>query len=221
MQSSHSRTSRFLQTLKNAVFGNNSTTNSLGYETETSTPKPDPSNGHSKDTVQALHDTDRSTETPKLDRGQQYINKGTSAEPKWVKPPGVENKTCFGRLYEGTSGEASQRYYFYTDQNLVVLAIEGHECMLLDYHEVQDLASLLNELLAHELFNVIQFFENGTQEQVRTFVPAEEAVEAFKHYTNNVASRIGTTKRVIITDQLDCTNAEWIHGQGVVFPKPS
>ena len=65
-----------------------------------------------------------------------------------------------------------------------------------------------------EFFSVVQFFEDGSQEYVRTHVDADEAVTAFKHYTNNV------TVRVIIVDCLDCTNAEWIFGQGVVFPKP-
>lgn len=69
-----------------------------------------------------------------------------------------------------------------------------------------------------ELFSVYQFFENDTQEQVRCNVSAEEAVEAFQHYTNNVAARTGITKRVIITDQLDCTNMEWIHGKGITYP---
>ena len=69
-----------------------------------------------------------------------------------------------------------------------------------------------------ELFHVFQFFENGTQEQVRTSVCAKEAVDAFLHYTNNIPARCGLTKRVIIVDQLDCTNAEWIYGQGIVFP---
>ncbi len=70
-----------------------------------------------------------------------------------------------------------------------------------------------------ELFNVVQFFPDETYEYVRTNVPAEEAVNAFKHYCTSVGARIGTTHRVIITDQGDCINAEWIHGQGVVFPK--
>ena len=69
-----------------------------------------------------------------------------------------------------------------------------------------------------ELYSVYQFFEDGSKEQVRTFVPAKEAAEAFHHYTNNIAARVGITKRVIVTDQLDCTNMEWIYGKGITFP---
>lgn len=71
-----------------------------------------------------------------------------------------------------------------------------------------------------EKFNVWQFFENDAQECVRSRVSAEEAMKAFQHYTNNVASKIGITKRVIITDGGDCINAEWIQGKGVTFPPP-
>jgi len=71
-----------------------------------------------------------------------------------------------------------------------------------------------------EFFSVVQFFEDGSQEYVRTHVDADETVTAFKHYTNNVTAKAGITVRVIIVDCLDCTNAEWIFGQGVVFPKP-
>jgi len=71
-----------------------------------------------------------------------------------------------------------------------------------------------------ELFSVIQYFENDTYEKVRSLVPAKEAVDAFQIYTNNVASRLGVVKRVIIVDQLDCCNMEWIFGQGITFPKP-
>jgi hypothetical protein len=67
-------------------------------------------------------------------------------------------------------------------------------------------------------FSVCQFFEDGTQEYVRRYVSAEEAVEAFKHYTNSVAVKMGMVTRVIITDSGDCCNAEWIYGKGIVYP---
>lgn len=67
-------------------------------------------------------------------------------------------------------------------------------------------------------FSVWQFFKDGTQERVRQFVDAEEAVAAAMHYTNNVAVRMGITKRVIITDGGDCTVFEWKQGEGIVFP---
>ena len=69
-------------------------------------------------------------------------------------------------------------------------------------------------------FSVYQFFENGDCECVRRFVSAEEAVQAFKHYTDNVAVKLGLTARVIITDGGDCTNMEWQKGKGITFPVP-
>jgi hypothetical protein len=69
-------------------------------------------------------------------------------------------------------------------------------------------------------FSVCQFFQGGQYEYVRRWVSAEEAGYAFKHYTSNVASRMGMTERVIITDGGDCTNAEWKYGEGVVYPPP-
>jgi hypothetical protein len=68
-------------------------------------------------------------------------------------------------------------------------------------------------------FSVYQFFEDDTYECVRQFVGIQEATDAFAHYTNNVASNIGVTKRVIITDGGDFTVAEWKYGEGLVWPK--
>ena len=67
-------------------------------------------------------------------------------------------------------------------------------------------------------YSVYQFFQDDSYECVRKFVSAKEAVKVFKFYTNNVASRIGTTVRVIITDGGDLINAEWIFGKGITFP---
>lgn len=69
-------------------------------------------------------------------------------------------------------------------------------------------------------FSVCQFFEDGSYEFVRHFVGAEEAVKAARHYTDNVASRMGITRRVIITDGGDYTVFEWKHGEGVTYPTP-
>lgn len=66
-------------------------------------------------------------------------------------------------------------------------------------------------------FSVHQFFEDGTSECVREFVSAEEAVKAAHHYCHSVGARLGTTRRVIITDGDDCTNFEWKFGEGVTF----
>jgi len=67
-------------------------------------------------------------------------------------------------------------------------------------------------------FSVYQFFANGSYERVREFVSAEEAARAARHYTDNVATRLGVVKRVIITDGDDCCCFEWKRGQGVTFP---
>lgn len=69
-------------------------------------------------------------------------------------------------------------------------------------------------------FSVWQFFEDGSQEKVRDHVSAEEAVTAARHYTDNLACKLGITRRVIITDGDDFTVFEWLHGKGVVFPTP-
>lgn len=67
-------------------------------------------------------------------------------------------------------------------------------------------------------FSVCQFFENDTHEYVRRWVNAEEAMEAFTHYTQSVGARMGMTVRVIITDGGDYTNAEWVYGKGITYP---
>lgn len=69
-----------------------------------------------------------------------------------------------------------------------------------------------------DYFNVVQFFEDDTSEYVRRGVTDKEAVEAAKHYCTSVGAQMGFVKRVIITDMLDITVFEWIHGKGVVFP---
>jgi hypothetical protein len=67
-------------------------------------------------------------------------------------------------------------------------------------------------------FSVYQFFPDGTYERVRAHVGGEEASKAFEHYTHSVGARMGTTVRVIITDGGDLTCAEWLFGEGIVFP---
>jgi hypothetical protein len=69
-----------------------------------------------------------------------------------------------------------------------------------------------------ERFSVYQFFADGSYEQVRELVPAEEAVRAAHRYTHNVAARLGTVERVIITDGGDDCCFEWKRGEGVTFP---
>lgn len=67
-------------------------------------------------------------------------------------------------------------------------------------------------------FSVCQFFADGNYEYVRRFVSDEEAVLTAITYSTNVAAKLGTTVRVIITDGGDMTNWEWKRGEGIVFP---
>jgi hypothetical protein len=69
-------------------------------------------------------------------------------------------------------------------------------------------------------FSVCQFFEDGSSEYVRRNVGAEEAVKAARHYTDNVAAKMGITSRVIITDGGDYCVFEWKRGEGVTYPTP-
>jgi len=71
------------------------------------------------------------------------------------------------------------------------------------------------------LYNVCQFFMDGSYEYVCRFVPVEEAAKAFGHYTRSVGARIGSTVRVIITGSDDCIYAEWKFGEGYTWPKES
>jgi hypothetical protein len=66
-------------------------------------------------------------------------------------------------------------------------------------------------------YSVCQFFDDGTYEYVRRWVPALEAAKAFRHYTTSVAAQLGVTQRVIITDGGDCINFEWQFGQGITY----
>ena len=67
-------------------------------------------------------------------------------------------------------------------------------------------------------FSVHQFFDDGTNECVARDVEPKEAVETAKRLTVSVGGQIGTTKRVIITDDGDFTNFEWKFGEGVTYP---
>jgi len=66
-------------------------------------------------------------------------------------------------------------------------------------------------------FSVCQFFTNGMYEYVRRYVSAEEAITAFRHYTDNVATKLGFVDRVIVTDGGDCTNIEWRRDKGFTY----
>jgi hypothetical protein len=78
------------------------------------------------------------------------------------------------------------------------------------------------EEAARPAFSVYQFFDSedpdAMHERVRTFVPLAEAKAAAKHYTTNVAVKMGITKRVIITDSGDLTIFEWKASAGITYP---
>lgn len=69
-------------------------------------------------------------------------------------------------------------------------------------------------------YSVCQFFDNDMHEYTRRWVSLEEAMEAFKHYSNSIAARHGIVVKVIITDGGDYTNAMWEYGKGLVYPTP-
>lgn len=69
-------------------------------------------------------------------------------------------------------------------------------------------------------FSVCQFFVDDTYEYVKRLVGAEEAVKTARHYTDNVAVKMGIVKRVIITDGGDHIVFEWKAGEGVTYPTP-
>jgi hypothetical protein len=72
-----------------------------------------------------------------------------------------------------------------------------------------------------DVHSVVQFFVDDSYEYVCRHETAEEAMRVFQLCCTSVGARIGTTKRVLITDQWDFTNAHWEFGQGLVFPPPS
>lgn len=63
-------------------------------------------------------------------------------------------------------------------------------------------------------FSICQFFANDSYEYVARLVDAEEAVTVFRRYTTSVGAKIGTTKRVIVTDGGDSIVLEWEFGKG-------
>lgn len=68
-------------------------------------------------------------------------------------------------------------------------------------------------------FSVYQFFPDETYEAVKRFVGPGEAVQCARSLTTSVGGRVGTTRRVIITDGGDFCVFEWKFGEGVTFPK--
>lgn len=67
-------------------------------------------------------------------------------------------------------------------------------------------------------FSLYQFFPDDSYELVLDYVDAETAVVAAERLSRSVGAKIGTTRRIIITDGGDHTVFEWKHGEGVTFP---
>jgi hypothetical protein len=67
-------------------------------------------------------------------------------------------------------------------------------------------------------FSVCQFFADATCEYLGRYLSDEDAVQLAVQAARSVGARLGTTKRVIITDGGDSINWEWKHGKGVVYP---
>jgi hypothetical protein len=67
-------------------------------------------------------------------------------------------------------------------------------------------------------FTVVQFFADDSYEYVKRWITAAEAVPLAKRLSESVGGRIGTTRRIIITDGGDYTVFEWKFGQGVTYP---
>jgi hypothetical protein len=69
-------------------------------------------------------------------------------------------------------------------------------------------------------FSVCQFFVDEGYEYVCRYVSVAEAVERARACTRSVGAKIGTTRRVIITDGGDQIAFEWKFGQGITYPEP-
>lgn len=67
-------------------------------------------------------------------------------------------------------------------------------------------------------FSVYQFFADGTYEKVVSFVGPEKAMQTVTALANSIGAKLGTTKRIIMTDGGDCINWEWKFGEGITFP---
>ena len=67
-------------------------------------------------------------------------------------------------------------------------------------------------------YSVYQFFPDERYEPVARLIGAEEAVRLAKQLSESLGARLGTTRRIIITDGGDETVFQWEYGRGVTFP---
>lgn len=68
------------------------------------------------------------------------------------------------------------------------------------------------------MYSVTRFFADETHETVTSDVDVDEAVKSFIDHSSDTDVEAGKTHRVILTDEDDAINMEWIRGQGIVFP---
>lgn len=71
---------------------------------------------------------------------------------------------------------------------------------------------------ARNEYSVCQFFADDSYEYLGRYLSAEDAVRMAVQAIRSVGARLGTTRRVIITDGGDFTNWEWKYGEGIVYP---
>jgi hypothetical protein len=64
----------------------------------------------------------------------------------------------------------------------------------------------------------LSILPDGSYEQVKSSVSAEEATRTAIALVRSIGGKLGTTKRVIITDSDDFINWEWKFGEGIVYP---
>lgn len=147
MQPTRTRAERVLQAVKGALFGGKSPSGSLGYETENASTEPVPSSVHNEAGFQAVHDQERSDETPQLDRRPGYINIGTPAEPEWVKPTLLMagRPIKFG---EDHNNEYHAEYFKQT--GILTLSVNGTDHFFLNVDEAAKLRDILDQFIELE-----------------------------------------------------------------------
>jgi hypothetical protein len=67
-------------------------------------------------------------------------------------------------------------------------------------------------------YSVFQYFLDGSYERLAELVPMDDAVKIAYGCISSIGGRIGTTVRVIITDDGDECCFEWIFEKGITFP---
>jgi len=72
--------------------------------------------------------------------------------------------------------------------------------------------------LSREEFSVYQFFPDDFSERVLHFVDFATAMRCAGQLARSVGGRMGTTRRIIITDGGDCLIFEWKFGEGITWP---